>query len=393
MADVIVIGGGPAGSYAALALARAGVSTLVLESKKEIGLKVSCTGIVSLECANRFQLGKHLVLRQAKNAMLFSPGGNVITVERPQTQACILDRLGFDRFFAQRAQDAGAEYRLESPVSAVTTGDRSVAITVSRGGKQETLTAKAAVLASGFSTNLQQSLGLGGFADFTAGAQTEVATRGVSMVEVYFGRHIAPGFFAWLVPTSETTARVGLLSRTGPTAYLQNFLQILTAKGKILPAEAKIHHGSVPLRSLPRSYTNRVVAVGDAAGQVKPTTGGGIYFGLLAAQIAADTLAGALADGDFSAKRLAGYERAWKKLLGRELISGYRARSFFERLSDARLDNVFSLISSTGLTQKLANDPGLSFDWHNAVVSRVFREMLVQKALSSLDFPFRSSWR
>ena len=83
------------------------------------------------------------------------------------------------------------------------------------------------------------------------------------------------------------------------------------------------------------------MVVGDAAGQVKPTSGGGIYYGLLCADIAADTLHRALQEGDFSAGMLSRYERKWKKRLGRELKIGYWARRMFERLSDGQIDRIF----------------------------------------------------
>ena len=172
----------------------------------------------------------------------------------------------------------------------------------------------AVVVAAGFAPWLLKRLGLGPFPDHAVGAQVEVAAPDITEVEVHFG-DVAPGFFAWLVPAAPPMARVGLLSREKPGRYLKEWLKTLAAAGIIASADAPISHGAVPLRPLPRTSGERLLAVGDAAGQVKPTSGGGIYYGLLAADMAAATLHRALEDNDLSARRLAGYERAGRTTL------------------------------------------------------------------------------
>lgn len=185
-------------------------------------------------------------------------------------------------------------------------------------------------------------------------------------------------------------ARVGLMSRRQPGLYLRKLLAALRAQGKIASTETEPAYGGIPLKPLPRTYGRRVIAVGDAAGQVKPTTGGGIYYGLLCAEIAADDLHRALEDDDLSARRLAGYERAWKRKLGWELRVGYWARKLFERLSDAQIDRLFEMVKANGIDEALLKEKDLSFDWHGRAILSLLKHKVVSKAMDVMRVPFRN---
>ena len=130
--------------------------------------------------------------------------------------------------------------------------------------------------------------------------------------------------------------------------------------------------------------------VGTAAGQVKPTTGGGIYYGLLCADIAANNLHRALESDDLSAKGLASYEREWKRKLGWELKIGYWARKFYEHLSDRQIERLFNIIKSHGIDKALLEAKDLSFDWHGEAILRLMAHRTVAKATQVIKFPFRS---
>ena len=214
-------------------------------------------------------------------------------------------------------------------------------------------------------------------------------TTGLDEIEVYFGREIAPGFFAWLVPISAQRALVGLMSRRNPAFYLRKLMSSLVAQGKVAPAEVEFSYGGIPLKPPARTYSERLIVVGDAAGQVKPTTGGGIYYGLLCADIAADTLHQTLASNVLSAKSLADYERKWRGKLGRELRIGYWARRLYERLSDGQIDRIFGIIEANGIDDALLKAEGLSFDWHGEVVLRLLKDKAVAKAMEMIKIPLR----
>jgi len=388
--DVIVIGGGPVGSCVAYKLAGMGHKVMVLERKRRIGESVCCTGIIGHECVSSFTIDDNVILRPVNSAKLFSPSGNLLRLWREEPQACVLDRVDFDIAMANRAQGNGAEYLLDSQASRIEVEDDRVTIETFPQKAGLNLEARAVVIATGFGSKLAERLGLGNFGDFVIGGQAEVATTDVDEVEVYFGREVAPGFFGWLVPTSPLTARVGLLSRHNPELYLRKLLASLVAQGKIVSTETKLSYGGIPLKPLGRTYGEGLIVVGDAAGQVKPTSGGGIYYGLLCADIAADTLHQALQRDDLSAKSLAKYEREWRRKLGRELKIGYWARKLFERLSDNQIDRIFDIIKTNGIDEALLKAKESSFDWHSQAILILLGRTVVSKALGVIKLPFQA---
>jgi len=387
--DVIVVGGGPVGSYVAYKLAGMGHDVVVLERKEKLGEPVCCAGIISQECVNSFAIDDSVVLRRVSSAKLFSPSGRMLRLWRQETQVCIVDRAAFDMAIANWAQGKGAQYVLNSLVRDIEVGSDGVRVEAAQQGEGLNFEARAVVIATGFGSRLVGGLGLGKIGDFIMGAQAEVETIGVDEVEVYFGQEVAPDFFAWLVPTSPLKALVGLLSRRSPGRYLRKLISSLLAQGKIVSDEAELSHRGIPLKPLARTYGRRLVVVGDAAGQVKPTTGGGIYYGLLCADIAANNLHRALDDDDLSARNLASYEREWKKKLGRELKICYWARKFYEHLSDRQVDKVFDIIKSNGIDEVLLKADDLSFDWHGEVILRLLGHRVLSKTIKAMKIPFR----
>lgn len=388
---MIIVGGGPIGSYVAYKLAGMGHRVVVLERKERVGESVCCTGIIGLECVNAFAIESSLILRQMNSAKLFSPSGNVLRLQREEPQACILDRAAFDRAMANRAQGKGVEYMLHSPVRDVEVEADRVRVKVLLQNMELNVEARAAVIATGFGSKLAEKLGLGDFGDFVIGAQAEVTTTGLDEVEVYFGSQIAPGFFGWLVPTSPQTAKAGLLSRRNPELYLKRLLSSLLAQGKIVSAEVELSCGGIPLKPLSRTFGERVVVVGDAAGQVKPTSGGGIYYGLLCAEMAANTLHQALQGDDLSARSLARYEQEWRRRLGWELKIGYWARKLFERLNDRQLDRIFDIIKTNGIDEVLLKAKDLSFDWHSKAILALLGRTVVAKAIGAIKLPSKAA--
>ena len=368
MYDTIIVGAGPIGSHIAGELASCGHKVIVFERQESIGKAHCCTGILGKECLDAFPAGREAVLREAKSAKFFSPSGNCLALEKETPQAYIVDRLAFDTELARIAQMHGAEYHLESQVTDVTTTDNLACVQVKNKQGITTCEGKSVVIASGFGSKLPQRLGFGQNGDFVMGAQAEVETKEVDEVGVYFGSHIAPGFFAWLVPIYQDMALAGLLCRHHTGSYLKGFLGHLANQGKIVSPDVKISYGGIPLKTLPRTAGRRAIVVGDAAGQVKPTTGGGIYYGLLCAQIAADTLHQALCSDDLTAKRLSNYEKKWRAVLARELWLGRRARWLLEKLNDSQIESLFQLLRAKRLPESLLDSPDFSFDWHGRLM-------------------------
>ncbi|MEE9583227.1 MAG: NAD(P)/FAD-dependent oxidoreductase, partial [Dehalococcoidales bacterium] len=263
-----------------------------------------------------------------------------------------------------------------------------VVVAATHDGRKLNYEARVVVIATGSALGLADRLGLGKSGDFVMGAQAEVESRGVDEVEVYLGQKVAPGFFAWLVPTSAPRALVGLLSRRSPGPYLRKLLSLLKVQGKIASGDEELSYRRISLRPPTRTYAQRLIVVGDAAGQVKPTTGGGIYYGLLCAEIAAHNLDQALEKDDLSARSLGSYQREWKKKLGRELRISYWARKLYERLSDRQIDRIFDIITANGIDEALLKADDLSFDWHGRAILRVTGQSVLSRAFAAMKIPF-----
>ena len=367
MYDVSVIGAGPVGSYIAYRLARLGYEVVVFEAKEAIGSQVCCTGIISRECYDLFSPTSSVILREARSAKFFAASGRYLRPEKNTVQAYIIDRAAFDVALAKRAQEAGARYFLQSEVTDALLESEGWRVEVSQGGQKQTFNSRAMVIACGFGSSLPQRLGMGRIGEFLVGAQTEVNT-GLNEVEVYFDQSLAPGGFAWLVPTTKGKGLAGLLTRNQADSCLKNLLDFLFTQGKIMSNGAQPNYGIIPLKPLSKTCADRVLVVGEAAGQVKPTTGGGVYYGLLCADIAAEVLHQAFLAGNFSTATLSLYQKKWKARLNRELTIGYWARNLLARLSNNQIDYLFHLASKNGGMELITRGNGFSFDWHSQLL-------------------------
>jgi digeranylgeranylglycerophospholipid reductase len=369
--DIIVIGAGPSGSHTAQRLSRLGYKVLVVEKDARPGDGICCTGIISQECLKAFALNESLVLREAGSAKFISPSGKRLRLYQDSPVSAIVDRVRLDMSLAEQAQEAGADYLFGAKAMDILSGPDAVKVRVNGRHKGATLKAEAAIISSGFGSTLPKRLGLGEIKQFVVGAQAEVAISGTDEVEVYFDNSLIPGGFAWLVPTTEGKGLAGLLTRHQADSRLKDFLNALSGKGKIASSDVPASYALIPIRPLAKTYTNRVLVVGEAAGQVKPTTGGGIYYGLLCADMATEVLHQTFRDGNFSAAALSAYQKKWQARLGRELTVGYWARNLLGRLGNNYIDYLFHLASKKGVPELIAATKNFPFDWHSQLLLKI----------------------
>jgi len=371
--DVIIIGAGPAGSYIAYELASSGYDVAVFEEKSAPGLNACCTGIISTECFQSLGLSTDGILTRINSAKFLSPSGRCLRLQTENNLAYVVNRLLLDKAITSKAQSRGAQYFFSSPVIDIIRGRSNIQVETLCSGAREIFNARVVVLANGFKLKMPRKLGLGEIKNFLVGAQAEIEAKNIDELEVYFSQEIAPGAFAWLVPTSVDKAYVGLLATSQAKLHLQKFLDNLFYQGKITSREAKIEQKAVPLGTLTRSYGDRILVIGDAAGQVKPTTGGGIYFGHISAKIAAGVLDRALRQDNLTAAQLLRYQKQWKAKMGKELSLGYRARWAYTKLSDRQIEGIFNALDATGIAEVLLNSSDFSFDWHSKLIMAVLK--------------------
>jgi geranylgeranyl reductase family protein len=351
MRDVAIVGGGPGGLHAAALLARAGLDVVVCEEHASSGLPVHCTGVLAAEAFAEFGLPTDSILNHLRTARFYSPTGAQVSYTSPRPEAVAVDRLRFDEMLVKAAARAGADLMYDRRVVEIRPGASGVAVRFRDGGE---LRVRVCVLACGAQYALQRRLGLGFPRVYMQSAQLEVPAAGGGDVEVHFGREIAPNGFAWIVPVRRVTgwhARVGLMCERDSAAHFKRFFtRVAPRRGlDLAAATAPPRQKLLPLAPIERTYANRVLAVGDAAGLVKATTGGGIYYSILSAALATDTLLQAFGRGAFDPATLSRYERAWRRRLGAEMRAQLRLRELAHRLSDEQIEAFFELARTDGV--------------------------------------------
>ena len=340
MHDVVVVGAGPAGSYAAYCLAIRGYDVVVLEEHPRVGEPTNCSGLVGAEAFEKHDLPTEAILGSFDAARFVSPRGAEALVSAGRTVAYVVDRAGFDRSLARQAQAAGATYRMGTRCLGISQTGGGIRVNVQDPEGQGEFEARAGIIATGVKYGLLEGLGMTRPSRFIEASQTEVRMTGVKEVEVYLGRDISPGSFGWAIPVGDERVRLGVCNGKRAPEHLQRLLRNPLVGSRLLEENPRLKNKPIPIAPGKRSYLDHLLLVGDAAGQVKPTTGGGIYYGILCAEIAARTLDEAFIAGDLSVRRMAVYESRWRKEIGLELSMGAYFRRLGAWFSDAQIDQL-----------------------------------------------------
>lgn len=375
--DVLIIGAGPGGLSAARALAADGRSALVLEEHAIVGQPVHCTGLLGLEAFDELDLPKHTIRTVLRSARFRGAGGRAVAVDAQGVAAALVDRAAFDRALSAQALKAGAELRCGHRVQGVVIDSAGVTVTATTlDGERHTFRGRACILACGAQYRFNRQLGLGIPRAYLQTAQIETTFAPLDAVEIDLDRTVAPGGFAWIVPFAVEgmpAARVGLMATSSASVRFTQYARALAARFA-LSSSASLECPRLkllPLGPVRRTYGDRVLAVGDAAGLAKPTTGGGIYYSLLSGRLAAGVLAERLRDGRLDADALRPYETQWRERLGPELRAGLAFRTLAARFDNRAVDALLELAAVDGIVPLLRRTA--DFNWHRASALALLR--------------------
>ena len=352
--DVIVVGGGPAGLHAAVLLARQGWDVALFEEHREPGEPVHCTGVLATEAYDELDIPREPVLNTLSQVRFFAPSGDVVSYATPEIEALVIDRRLFDHQLHLRALASGVKVVAGARVTNLESDPAGVTVSFAEGPQAH---ARACVLACGANYVLQRRLGLGLPALFLQSAQVECAAAPIDAVEVHFGHEIAPGGFAWVVPVlrpSGTMARIGLMCDGNAGQYFKTLVEhvgshwgVGRSPDGVALTEPRLK--MLPLAPLRKTFADRILVIGDAAGLVKATTGGGIYYSLVSAGIAAEVLGEALYRDSLTERDLMAYQRVWRKRLGPELEAQLSLRLLANRFTDEEINSLFELAQTDGI--------------------------------------------
>jgi geranylgeranyl reductase family protein len=369
--DVVVVGGGPAGCMAAKYAAKGGASTLILEEHAEIGKPVHCAGLISRRAIEESELqNKSFINCEIKGAVVYSPSFELI-LESPNQKAFAIKRDAFDQALAQAAKKEGADIMLGSKVNRVRKreGEKGLTVTTTTTNREENIRATVVIGADGVKSLVAKMAGLAVTKRRLSCVQIEGAYETEeAFAEIFVGRSVAPGFFAWVIPLGvEHTARIGLcIDKTvspqpNPLPILKkNVLEHPVIARKYKGTPSKVTAGMIPIPvglgwRGQRHYTVKaymdggILLVGDAAVQIKPITGGGVYYGMKCGKIAGEIAAQACLSGEM--KLLNEYERRWRSAIGSEITFGLKVHRLRCVMSDRDLDTVLHTLSRNDIAQ------------------------------------------
>ena len=375
--DVLVVGAGPAGSTAAARLAKAGYSVRVVEEHPKVGYPVQCAGLVSQRVLDL--AGSDAMVRAAvRGASVFGPSLGSISFRAETPRAFVIDRAGLDIHLAGRAARSGAEIRTSTRFDSVDaeSADRLTLRLRGPDGSPETVGARLVIGADGVASAVARAFRLRRPVEVLPAFEAEFSESpgDPDTVEVYLGRKLAPGLFGWWIPDGSGGARVGVATDADGTPARQYFDRLRVSLerrfGRRLPNPSGYVVSGIPIGTLPRTHARRVLLVGDAAAQVKPLSGGGIFTGMRCAEIAADVASEALSKGDLSEVALADYDRRWRAELGDEFRRALYLRRLFTRLSDDELDRIIRALQGAHLATTIVAFGDIDFPTH------VVRELL-----------------
>jgi digeranylgeranylglycerophospholipid reductase len=368
--DVLVVGGGVAGSTTARFLAKEGYKVKILEAKSNVGIPVQCGEAIGKETINdilKIGVPKNALRTEVTGFRVYSPSLNKIEYRLDADGGYIVDRRIFDKEMLIGAAVEGADVQINTRVTSVKVAkDSGVTLTGTIKGKEYKETAPVVIGADGLHSVVAQDTGLSEpieAIDLDTSVGYEMVNVDIdepTLLDLYMGNEVAPRGYIWIFPKGENCANVGIgvgvgFGKKSVKEYLDDFI-FKHPEGKRRFGKAKIIEeriGAIPVGgTLDKLATDRILLVGDAARQVNPLTGGGIAYGMEAGKMISDTLLEAFEADNFSEQFLRKrYEKLWNEAYGKSFNLGAKARKALDILTDEQMDIIVETFDGKDLTE------------------------------------------
>ncbi|RLG51173.1 MAG: NAD(P)/FAD-dependent oxidoreductase [Thermoproteota archaeon] len=346
--DVVVVGAGPAGSMAARYAAEAGLSVLLLDKSLEIGTPKRCGEGLGIRAFRELSIpaDPRFINREIYGFAVYAPDGTPVKARFSEVMGYIIERKMFDKHLAAEAARAGAHVEAGAYARLKLESGRPAGVKVRRhDGREAEVRCKVVVAADGVESQIARQAGLDTRlkpSDLDSCFEYEMAGISIEdpdLIHMYMGNKIAPRGYIWVFPKDEDRANVGI----GIGGHLEEQAKLLLDKfiqsrpelrrGSIL----EVNVGCVPVGGfLKQLVKDNLLVVGDAARQVNPLHGGGVYEAMTAGKLAGQAIAKALHEGDL--RLLREYESMWWSTHGKRLERILKVRRFAEKLSDDEMN-------------------------------------------------------
>ena len=357
--DVLVAGGSVAGLLTARELASRGISVVVVEEHHEIGTPEHCGGMVSAQGLNKLGImpDSNVFQNFVTKTIITSPSSRV-ELNSEHQNVVVIDRRALDKQIAHQAQRAGAAIRTGCIFKSIGSDGAERFIAKTTDGDISCL---YFVDARGIA-----SLASSGRENFLPSAQFEIYASWIKddIVQVTFDSDLYPGFFAWIIPTGQGIGKVGVAGRgINVSTALKHFVE---SRGERYSTIRKIFAPIWIGGAIDSFVTGKTILVGDAAGQTKPSTAGGIYSCGIAGILAGRAIAETIKLNEDSALKV--YEQEWRNLFQNEFRKMTMARKVLERLDNKALDEIINSLTEHKLREIIEST---DFDYHSNVLSLI----------------------
>ena len=352
--DVVIAGGSISGLLTAREVAKKGYSVLVLEEGFEVGTPDHCGGLVSKIALNDLEINPSEKIYDCaiNNASIFSPSGKMLEINSKNQQIISIDRRQLDKQAAYQAQKYGAKIIVNSSYKEKTKEGVSTSI--------GDIDCKILVDCRGIGALVNDNRN-----GILLSAQYEVYADWIvnGRVEVYFDQIKYPGFFAWIIPSGNGIGKVGVAGKDINTS--KTIEEFLKHKGKY--SIIRKIFSPIWINGPIKNFVSKdIVIVGDAAGQSKPTTAGGIYSCGMGGIMAGNAIAKYLETNDNS--QLVQYQESWYSKFGKEFEKQQLARKVLQKIDNKTVDKIFDMITPEILSEISNKD---DFDFHTASIIKL----------------------
>jgi digeranylgeranylglycerophospholipid reductase len=353
--DIVIVGGGPAGSSAALTAAKKGMKVALLEKENSIAETVRTSGVTWIQNIKEFGIPDDC-FNPISNFSFCSPN-NEVSIKDSIPRAAVLDVRKTYRWLSNEAQKEGADIFVKTNIKDIIKNEKGDIVGVKGIGDKGEVTfhAKIIIDASGFSSTVCKAMGfITQWERFGAGAEWEVKAENVDSQTWWLmvGQQYSPAGYAWIFPMRDNIVRIGVgvgkpESDVDPTQRLNELMETklgpIKKLGKITPIE--FHYGLIPNDGLSRKTVyNNLILVGDSAGQANPLVLEGIRYAIKFGRVAGKVAADAIKLGDTSKESLYPYEENWRKEIESKIKSAGKVQDRWIGLSDEEWDKELDII-------------------------------------------------